>query len=413
MGIDELRAVDTGAGSVAAEREQWDDGNNTLALAPGTVVAYERNTTTNAHLAAAGIEVLTIAGFELDPVAVARGACPVPGRVTPSGDHTLRSAQPPVHPATGRSPRLRRCATAPTVMIVLKKAEKRRPASPLRRLSGQDWAAMAPTWRDAKVGIIDAALARPRARPSGNWFVAGASRDVRTGSPVGTTVGDVEVVLWRTADGRVHAGPGACPHLARPWTTAAVQRQHCAAAGTGWRSARRARGLAPVSRPRRRRARLGPRSTRSAARSPPRPRRARAPAAGPVLGRGDRRAGPVRARDVIANRLDPWHGSWLHPYAFSHLRVDDAASTDRPARRRRRLPARAHLGRAGARRLLLPGRADDVMQITEGEGAGSVVETHATPLGADEHGAPVTQVTEATIAYSDRAGFARRPPWRR
>jgi arginine deiminase len=65
MGIDELRAVDTGAGSVAAEREQWDDGNNTLALAPGTVVAYERNTTTNAHLAAAGIEVLTIAGFEL------------------------------------------------------------------------------------------------------------------------------------------------------------------------------------------------------------------------------------------------------------------------------------------------------------------------------------------------------------
>ena len=65
MGIDELRVVDTGAGSVAAEREQWDDGNNTLALAPGTVVAYERNTTTNAHLAAAGIEVRTIAGFEL------------------------------------------------------------------------------------------------------------------------------------------------------------------------------------------------------------------------------------------------------------------------------------------------------------------------------------------------------------
>ena len=65
MGIDELRAVDTGLESVAAEREQWDDGNNTLALAPGRVVAYERNTTTNARLEAAGIEVLTIAGFEL------------------------------------------------------------------------------------------------------------------------------------------------------------------------------------------------------------------------------------------------------------------------------------------------------------------------------------------------------------
>ncbi|GAA4868113.1 arginine deiminase [Actinomycetospora straminea] len=65
MGIGTLRAVDTGLESVAAEREQWDDGNNTLALSPGRVVAYERNTTTNARLEAAGIEVLTIAGFEL------------------------------------------------------------------------------------------------------------------------------------------------------------------------------------------------------------------------------------------------------------------------------------------------------------------------------------------------------------
>ena len=65
MGIDRLRVIDTGLDPVTAEREQWDDGNNTLALAPRLTVAYERNTVTNAALEAAGIEVVRIAGSEL------------------------------------------------------------------------------------------------------------------------------------------------------------------------------------------------------------------------------------------------------------------------------------------------------------------------------------------------------------
>lgn len=65
MGIDRLRVIDTGLDPVTAEREQWDDGNNTLAVAPGVVVAYERNTETNARLADSGIEVLPIAASEL------------------------------------------------------------------------------------------------------------------------------------------------------------------------------------------------------------------------------------------------------------------------------------------------------------------------------------------------------------
>jgi len=65
MGIDQLRLIDTGLDPVTAEREQWDDGNNTLALAPKVAVAYERNEETNTRLAAAGIEVLAIAGSEL------------------------------------------------------------------------------------------------------------------------------------------------------------------------------------------------------------------------------------------------------------------------------------------------------------------------------------------------------------
>ncbi|MBA3991800.1 MAG: arginine deiminase, partial [Propionibacteriales bacterium] len=65
MGIDTLRQIDTGLDPVTAEREQWDDGNNTLAIAPRVAVAYERNVETNARLEANGIEVLRIAGSEL------------------------------------------------------------------------------------------------------------------------------------------------------------------------------------------------------------------------------------------------------------------------------------------------------------------------------------------------------------
>jgi arginine deiminase len=65
MGIDQLRLIDTGLDPVTAEREQWDDGNNTLAIEPKVAVAYERNEETNARLAEAGIEVLAIAGSEL------------------------------------------------------------------------------------------------------------------------------------------------------------------------------------------------------------------------------------------------------------------------------------------------------------------------------------------------------------
>lgn len=65
MGLDQLRVIDTGLDPVTAEREQWDDGNNTLAIAPTLCVAYERNVETNAQLERAGIEVISIPGSEL------------------------------------------------------------------------------------------------------------------------------------------------------------------------------------------------------------------------------------------------------------------------------------------------------------------------------------------------------------
>jgi|tagenome__1003787_1003787.scaffolds.fasta_scaffold20951782_1 arginine deiminase len=65
MEIDTLHQIDTGLDPVTAEREQWDDGNNTLALAPRVAVAYERNDETNSRLEDAGIDVVRIAGSEL------------------------------------------------------------------------------------------------------------------------------------------------------------------------------------------------------------------------------------------------------------------------------------------------------------------------------------------------------------
>jgi arginine deiminase len=64
-GITDLRVVTTAGDEFEAERTQWDDGNNVVALAPGVVVAYERNEATNAKLSKAGVEVLPIAGQEL------------------------------------------------------------------------------------------------------------------------------------------------------------------------------------------------------------------------------------------------------------------------------------------------------------------------------------------------------------
>jgi len=65
LGIPEMRVIETGGDSFEAEREQWDDGNNVVALEPGVVVAYERNVGTNTALRKAGVEVITIEGFEL------------------------------------------------------------------------------------------------------------------------------------------------------------------------------------------------------------------------------------------------------------------------------------------------------------------------------------------------------------
>ncbi|MFB6552502.1 DUF5914 domain-containing protein [Streptomyces sp. NPDC056405] len=282
---------------------------------------------------------------------------------------------------------------------------------PLRRRdSGPDWAAQTPTWRQARPALIADALGRASARASGNWFVVGASRDVRAGDrPCGRTVGGVEVVLWRSDGGELRAGPGVCPHLGAPLRDSRVV---CGTLVCHWH------GLALDGSPSAGWqpfpvhddgvlvwVRLDQVGDEEPTERPVVPVR---PTAGSGVDAVFTAVGGCEPQDVVANRLDPWHGSWFHPYSFVDLSVvrepqgdeDDAFVVDVSFRVAGRLvvPVRAEFTAPEPRTV--------VMRITDGEGATSVVETHATPLTGLNHDRPRTAVVEAIVAASDRPGFA-------
>jgi Domain of unknown function (DUF5914) len=110
--------------------------------------------------------------------------------------------------------------------------------------------------------------------------------------------------------------------------------------------------------------------------------------------------------------MDPWHGSWYHPYSFTRLDVLASPPTDDdvPGEFDRFLVAVTfRIGRLGVpvvAEFTSPELRTIVMRIVDGEGTGSVVETHATPVGPGVDGLPRTAVLEAVVAHSDRPGFA-------
>lgn len=302
---------------------------------------------------------------------------------------------PPSRPREPSSP------SAPAVRTRQAVAER----IPIRRVPQPPPEVIRSTWRQAAVPRIERALRLAQRRDPGGWYVVGASTDLRTGTSIVRTVNGREIALWRADDGRLLAGPGACPHMGARLAGCDVAGSDLMCRWHGlrlpsewpgdWRTmpAHDDGALLWV-----RLATPGEEPTDS----PALPAR---PALRESLTSVYAKSARCEPVDIIANRLDPWHGAWFHPYAFSHLIVDDDASTDEclvtdvtfRLNHTWGVPVRAQFTCPDARTI--------VMHIVQGEGAGSVVETHTTPLGTDAAGHPVTVMTEATIASSPRPGF--------
>ena len=249
-------------------------------------------------------------------------------------------------------------------------------------------------WRAARPAAIRRALDRALARPSGNWYVLDASRAIGA-APRLHVVDGMELVSWR-ADGVVQVAPNECPHMGASLAGGCVDAGKLVCPWHGLRLDGEGHGawrplpvhddgvLTWV--------RLGP-AHLGLARPilPPRPTQY---LAGVVA--MSARCTPA---DVIANRLDPWHGTHLHDHTFARLRVlghdDDVMRVRVAVRLFGPVCVEADCT------FHSPEPRTVVMTIVDGEGVGSVVETHMTPIAPD-----TTRIVEATLAASDRKGFA-------
>jgi Domain of unknown function (DUF5914)/Rieske [2Fe-2S] domain len=292
------------------------------------------------------------------------------------------------------------------------KAAEAAKAWPFQTLPPMNSSTRAPTHREANPAVIRSALVRAQRRPAGNWYAFAASSRIAA-KAWGTSVAGVEIVAWRGAEGGLLVAPRACPHLGADLSSAPVECGTLVCPWHGLRLSDRRYGewepfpshddgvLCWV--------RLDTVGGETPTETPilsPRP-------GNPRLAVVSRLEGVCEPGDIVANRLDPWHGAWFHPYAFTRLEVLNAPAADDelPDELDRFLVAVTfRIGRLGVpviAEFYAPGPRTVVMRIIDGDGQGSVVETHCTPVGDGRDGLPRTAVVEAVIAHSDRPHFGK------
>jgi isorenieratene synthase len=254
----------------------------------------------------------------------------------------------------------------------------------------QDAHEAVPDWKQARVRSIDASLERVKKLPSGGWFVIAATADIDD-KPQPFLIDGHEIAVWKSAR-KILAVLNRCPHMGAPLSEGSVRDGVLRCPWHGMRIGESEHGkllqchndgvLAWVQ--------LGESEKRDRPTLPVRPNEC---VAGVI--RFTARCDP---EDIIANRLDPWHGVHFHPHSFARLKVlkeaDDVITV--------RVVFRA-FGPIGVEvdcTFHCPEPNTIAMTIIEGEGQGSVVETHATPIFPGW-----TTVTEATLATSVRRFF--------
>ncbi|PCC72278.1 Phenylpropionate dioxygenase, large terminal subunit [Nannocystis exedens] len=256
----------------------------------------------------------------------------------------------------------------------------------------------APDWVQANPGRIEKALQRALTLSGGGWFAVDARERIGR-TPRAYAVDGHELVLWRTGDGSVRAAPEACPHMGASLACARVRGDNLICPWHGLELGDEPHG------------RWRPLPTHDDGvlvwvQLSEEAGHAEAPTPAPILAPRPAQflSGVVRMEaecdpsDILANRLDPWHGAHYHPHSFARLKV----LADEPDRLLVRVAYRV-LGPLAVEvdaTFHCPDPRTIVMTIVGGEGVGSVVETHATPLGPGR-----CVVLEATLATSERPGF--------